>query len=83
MKNKKRNKKYLNKIATKANNHTSIRVLYKKVGELPEAKIINDVYKLKRAIIKRKLNIIPYEKVYIICNNKKLSNNLEPNVYLL
>ncbi len=48
-----------------------IRVLYKKVGQPSEVKIISDVYKLKKAIIERNLDIIPYEKIFIICHSKK------------
>ena len=59
-----------------------IRVLYKKVGQAPEVKIISDVYKLKKAIIQRNLDIIPYEKLFIICHNKKTNSNMFPNIFL-
>ena len=67
----KHKKKYENKIIEKSKNTTPIRVLYKKTGQAPETKIIDNVFKLKKAIVKRKLEIIPYEKLYIICNNRK------------
>lgn len=57
-----------------------IRVLYKKVGQEPVVKIISNVYKLKQAIVKRNLDIIPYEKLFIICNNNK-AYNMRPNIY--
>ena len=57
-------------IINKANNCSSIRVLYKKVNQIPQVKIIS-LQKLKKAIVKRNLDIIPYETVYIICMNKK------------
>lgn len=38
-----------------------IRVLYKKVGQAPEVKIINDIFKLKKFIVMKDLSIIPYE----------------------
>ena len=66
----------------KAKNTNSIRVLYKKVGQVPEVKIINNVYKLKKSIIKNNLDIIPYETVYIICHNKKLMGYMKPNIFL-
>ena len=66
----------------KAKNTNSIRVLYKKVGQIPEVKIINNIYKLKKSIIKSNLDIIPYETVYIICNNKKLMKYMKPNIFL-
>ena len=69
----KHKKKYENKIIEKSKNTTPIRVLYKKVGQLPEVKII---------IVKRKLEIIPYENLYIICNNRKAIPNTKSNIIL-
>ena len=66
----------------KAKNTNSIRVLYKKVGQVPEVKIINNILKLKKAIIQNNLDIIPYETVYIICHNKKLMKYMKPNIFL-
>lgn len=59
-----------------------IRVLYKKVGQVPEVKIINNVSKLKKSIIKNNLDIIPYETVYIICHNKKSMEYMKSNIFL-
>ena len=59
-----------------------IRVLYKKVGQVPEVKIINNVSKLKKSIIKNNLDIIPYETVYIICYNKKSMEYMKSNIFL-
>lgn len=58
-----------------------IRVLYKKVGKAPEVKIV-DIYKLKKFIVKNKLDIVPYEKLFIICHNKSNSLDMLPNIYL-
>ena len=69
-------------IHMKAKHTNSIRVLYKKVGQVPEVKIISNVYKLKKAIIQKNLDIIPYEKLFIICHNKKTNSNLLPNIFL-
>lgn len=66
----------------KAKNTNSIRVLYKKVGQVPEVKIINNILRLKKAIIQKNLDIIPYETVYIICHNKKLMEYRKPNIFL-
>ena len=66
----------------KTPNTNSIRVLYKKVGQVPEVKIINNILRLKKAIIQKNLNIIPYETVYIICHNKKLMEYMKPNIFL-
>lgn len=66
----------------KAKNTNSIRVLYKKVGQVPEVKIINNILKLKKAIIQNNLDIIPYETFYIICHNKKLMGYMKPNIFL-
>ena len=71
-----------NIIVEKSKNNFPLRVLYKKTGQPPEVKIINNVFKLKKAIIKRKLEIIPYETVYIICNNKKAVLNKRANIIL-
>lgn len=67
-------------IAIKANNTAPIRVLYKKVGQLPKIMVLDNVFKLKRFIIKRNLDIIPYQTVYIICNKKDLMKNMTPNI---
>ena len=64
------NDNYKKYITGKANNCELIRVLYKKVNQIPQVKIIS-LQKLKKAIVKRNLDIIPYETVYIICMNKK------------
>ena len=66
-------------IAIKANNTAPIRVLYKKVG-LPKIMVLDNVFKLKRFIIKRNLDIIPYQTAYIICNKKELMKNMTPNI---
>lgn len=67
-------------ITIKANNTAPIRVLYKKVGQLPKIMVLDNVFKLKRFIIKRNLDIIPYQTVYIICNKKELMKNMTPNI---
>ena len=64
-----------NKIYAKSKNTNSIRVLYKKVGKAPEIKIIPNVFILKKAIVKKQLNIIPYEGAYIICNNNSFNDS--------
>ena len=69
-------------IMNKANNKSSIRVLYKKVGLAPEVKIISNVQKLKKAIIHKKLHIVPYENLFIICKYKKPKLNIPQNIFL-
>ena len=64
----------------KANNTEPIRVLYKKVGQMPRIVVIPNVFILKRFIIKRKLDIIPYQTTYILCNNKEAMKNMTPNI---
>lgn len=71
-----------NTITTKSKNTTPIRVLYKKTGQAPETRIVDNVQKLKKAIVKKNLDIIPYEKLYIICNNKKYISNTKSNIVL-
>lgn len=85
------------KVKTKANSRTNtlakspipnfndkapIRVLYKKVGQAPKVKIINDVTKLKYAVVKQNLKLIPYENLYIICKNPKIIQNMRTNIVL-
>ncbi len=69
-------------IIAKSKNTTPIRVLYKKTGQAPETKIIDNVFKLKKAIIKKNLDIIPYEKLYIICIDQKSISNTKSNIVL-
>lgn len=70
-------------IIKKANNTNSIRVLYKKTGQVPQVKIISNIYKLKKAIAKKNLDIIPYETAFIICTNrKKQDKTKKPNIIL-
>lgn len=78
--NKKLRKDRQHRISVKSKNNIPIRVLYKKTGEVPKTKIINNVYKLKKAIVDKNLEIIPYEKLYIICSKKNY--NLTPNIIL-
>ena len=70
-------------ILEKAQNTNPIRILYKKSEQSPEVKIINNVLKLKKFIIKKNLDIIPYETVYIICTKlKKQDKTRAPNIVL-
>ena len=66
----------------KGQNINSLRVLYKKVGQSPEVKIIKNIYKLKKAIIQKNLDIVPYEKSFIICHSNKLKLPMRPNIFL-
>ena len=82
-KHKKKEKNTLAKnITTKTQHNFSIRVLYKKTNKVPEEKIIPNIKRLKKAIIKNSLDIIPYENVFIICSNQKLNINSSPNILL-
>ena len=49
----KHKKKYENKIVEKSRNTAPIRVLYKKTGQPPETKIIDNVFKLKKGYCKK------------------------------
>lgn len=57
-----------------------LRVLYKRVGQVPEIKIINNAFKLEKAVVYKKLAIIPYQNVFIICHHKKVRKNMPINV---
>ena len=67
---------------TNSNDNVPIRVLYKKVGQVPKVKIISNATKLKQAIVKQNLKIIPYENLYIICKNPKQIPNMRTNIVL-
>ena len=64
----------------KAKNKNKIRVLYKQVGKNPKVRIIPNVQILKRAIVMRKLDIIPYQNVFLICNNQEYMKTTPINV---
>lgn len=73
---------YAQYIKPKANNTQPIRVLYKKVGLTPEVRVISNLYKLKKAVVQRNLEIIPFQHVYIICHNKVQRKNMPINILL-
>lgn len=78
-------KKFNNKCYKKAkvinDKGQQLRVLYKKVGQSPQVKIIKDIPNFKKAIILNKLDIIPYKKVFIICNNQDYKMQMPINVF--
>lgn len=78
----KRSKELNKNINTKLRKKKPIRVIYKKVGQMPIIKVIQDVNILKRKIVKDNLDIIPYENLYIICNNKDKNRLMRTNIYL-
>lgn len=69
-------------IIDKASNREPVRVIYKKSNRQPEVRIIKNILNLKKVIVKYNLNIIPYQDVFIICNNQILSRNTYPNIVL-
>lgn len=64
----------------KAKKKDPIRVLYKQTGKNPRVRIIPNVQMLKRAIINREFNIIPYQNVFLICNNQDYMKTTPINV---
>ena len=66
----------------KVRNIGLLRVIYKKPNSEPEVKIIDNVFKLKKAIVEYDLEIIPLQNVYIICHNKKQRKGMELNILL-
>ncbi len=75
-----KNKKLISSLENKTNNITPIRVLYKKVGQVPEIKIINNIYNFKKFIVCKQLEILPYQNVFIIFNKQKRIPNTPINV---
>lgn len=78
-------KRFNNKLYKKAkvvkDNDFQLRVLYKKVGQAPQIKIIKDIENFKKAIILDRLDIIPYKQVFIICNNQEYKRQMPINVF--
>ena len=70
-KNNKKIKNIQEKIKEKAKNQKPIRVIYKKSGQDPEVRIIPNVFMLKRAIINKQLEILPYQNVFLVFNKQK------------
>lgn len=64
----------------KASNKSRLRVLYKQNGKNPRVRIIPNVQILKRAIVNRTLDIIPYQNVFLICNNQDYMKAIPINV---
>lgn len=67
-------------ITTKANNTEQIRFLYKKFGQLPKVIILDNIFYLKKFVIKEDLDILPYQTSYIICRKQELVKNKMPNI---
>ena len=74
--------RYKKKTVIKSFNNKPIRVLYKQTGKTPVVRIIKNPLVLKKAIINRNLEIIPYENLFIICNNKKIMSSMALNIFL-
>lgn len=64
----------------KAKSKSKIRVLYKQVGKNPRVRIIPNIQILKRAVVTRKLDIIPYQNVFLVCNNQDYMKTTPINV---
>lgn len=80
MQSSKVNNKTIFYLYEKAKRKDSIRVLYKQTGKNPRVRIIPNVQILKRAIINREFNIIPYQNVFLICNNQDYIKTTPINV---
>ena len=68
---KEKNKQNNTKLLEKARNKNKLRVIYKEPGKDPEVRIIPNVFILKKAIINKQLEIIPYQNVFIVFNKQK------------
>lgn len=56
-----------------------LRVIYKKVGQEAEERILKNEYKLKKYVVEGKLDIIPYDNIFILC--PKQGTHLKVNVF--
>lgn len=57
-------------------------MIYKKPKHEPEVKIIDNAFRIKKAIVEYELEIIPFQNVYIICYNKENRKGMELNILL-
>lgn len=57
-----------------------IRILYKKVGEKPIVKIIENTLEAKQELVGGLIEVVPYEDVLIICNEEGKILNMPPNL---
>lgn len=78
-------KRFNNKCYKKAkvikDKNIQLRVLYKKVGQAPQVKIINDIENFKKFVVLDKLDIIPYKHAFIICNNQNYKMQMPINIF--
>ena len=70
------------RLLEKAKNTKSLRVIYKKPKHEPEVNIIDNVFRLKKAIVEYDLEILPLQNVYIVCHNKKQRKGMKLNILL-
>ena len=66
----------------KAKHVDSLRVLFKSPNQEPEVKIIDNLFRLKKAIVEYDLEIIAFQNVYIICHNKDQRKDMQLNIIL-
>ena len=66
----------------KAKNKNKLRVIYKAPGKEPEVRIIPNVFILKKAVINKELDIIPYQNVFIVFNKQKEMQKEPINIIL-
>ena len=59
-----------------------VRVLYKQTGKPPVVRIVNNVWRLKRLIIKDILKMIRYENYIILCFKSKQNIGVVPNIVM-
>ena len=79
---KQKNKQNNVRLLEKAKNKNKLRVIYKAPGKDPEVRIIPNVFILKKAVINRQLEIIPYQNVFIIFNKQKEMQKEPINIIL-
>ena len=79
---KEKNKQNNIKLLEKAKNKNKLRVIYKAPGRDPEVRIIPNVFILKKAVINKQLDIIPYQNVFIVFNKQKEMQKEPINIIL-
>ncbi len=79
---KEKNKQNNTKLLEKAKNKNKLRVIYKAPGKDPEVRIIPNVFILKKAVINKQLDIIPYQNVFIVFNKQKEMHKEPINIIL-
>lgn len=60
----------------------NLRILLKRVGREPEVKVIENTLRAKQMLVSGLIEVIPYDKVLLVCNDEGKLLNFLPNINL-